>query len=89
MTPGMQEAVSRLVRALHDPIDARVMGTARVREVIYEALKGEQGSALSALILNQGNYSRVIRILSQLHKSFDQGVTVESLADQANMSVSN
>ena len=38
MTASMQEAVVRLLRALGDPLDARVMGEARVREVIFEAL---------------------------------------------------
>ncbi|SIS90133.1 AraC family transcriptional regulator [Neptunomonas antarctica] len=89
MTEGMQEAVSRLVRALHDPLDAHVMGQARVREVVFEALKGQQGPALKALILHQGNYSRVIRVLSELQQKIDEGITVEALAVRANMSVSN
>lgn len=88
MTPGMHEAVVRLLRVLHDPLDCKVMGAARVREVIYEALKGDQGPALRALIHNQGHYSRIVRVLSQMHAEFAEELSVERLARRANMSVS-
>lgn len=88
MTGSMHEAVIRLLRALHDPQDMRVMGRQRVREVIYEALKGEQGPALRALILNQGNYSRIVRVLTHMHRDFGQELSVEELAREANMSAS-
>ncbi|WP_166264579.1 AraC family transcriptional regulator [Marinobacter caseinilyticus] len=88
MTQGMQEAVVRLLRALHDPLDAQVMGTARIREVIFEALKGSQGPALRALTLNQGHYARIVQVLTQMHAGFTDDMTVEHLARQANMSVS-
>ena len=89
MTDGMREAVTRLVRALSDPLDAKVMGISRVREVLFEALKGEQGPALRALVHSHGHYSRVIRVLGDLHQHFDQSLNVDDLAQQANMSVSN
>ncbi len=88
MTAGMHGAVARLLRTLHDPLDTRVMGTARVREVIFEALKGEQGAALRALVLNQGHYSRIVQVLSQMHAEFAEELSVERLARQANMSAS-
>ncbi|MFE8071884.1 AraC family transcriptional regulator N-terminal domain-containing protein [Marinobacteraceae bacterium S3BR75-40.1] len=89
MTQSMHEAMVRLVRALHDPVDARVMGRARVREVVYEALKGEQGAALRALVLNQGHYSRIVQVLSRIHADFDREHTVEQLAEHASMSASS
>ncbi|MFA7553334.1 MAG: AraC family transcriptional regulator [Spongiibacteraceae bacterium] len=88
MNPAMEEAVTRLVRALHSPADAAVMGQARVREVIFEALKDQQGPALRALVSNQGNYSRIIQVLSKLHQHFDDTIRVEDMASEASMSVS-
>jgi len=88
MSAGMHEALARLLRALHDPLDARVMGRARVREVVFEALKGAQGPALRALVWNQGSYARIVQALSRMHAAFDQELRVEELARQANMSVS-
>ncbi|APE31371.1 AraC family transcriptional regulator [Halomonas aestuarii] len=89
MTASMQEAVVRLLRALGDPLDARVMGEARVREVIFEALKGEQGPALRALVHHQGHYSQIIQVLAQMHADVTQVASVEGLAREANMSVSS
>lgn len=88
MTPSMQEAVTRLAQTLHDPGEAAVMGKARVREVLYEALKDKQGPALRALVANSGHYSRVIDVLEKLHGHFDDSISVEDMASQANMSVS-
>ncbi|MFQ3237704.1 MAG: AraC-like DNA-binding protein [Paraglaciecola sp.] len=88
MRPAMEEAVTRLIRALHSPADAAVMGKARVREVIYEALKDQQGPALRALVSNQGNYSRIIQVLSNLHQGYDDTIRVEDMAREASMSVS-
>ena len=88
MTQGMHEAIVRLLRALVDPMEARVMGRGRVREVIYEALKGEQGPALRALVQNNGQYSRIVRVLQQIHAEYAREYTVEELATLANMSTS-
>lgn len=89
MTASMQEAVVRLLRALNDPLDARVMGEARVREVIFEALKGEQGAALRALVNHQGHYSQIIQALAQMHADVTHNASVEVLARDAHMSVSS
>lgn len=88
MTGSMHEAVIRLLRALHDPMDARIAGQQRIREVVYEALKGQQGQALRALIRNQGNYSRIVRVLTHIHTDYRKELSVEALAREANMSVS-
>ncbi|MGI0117125.1 AraC family transcriptional regulator N-terminal domain-containing protein [Zooshikella sp. RANM57] len=88
MTKGMEEAVIRLLRALYDPQAARVMGHNRVREVIFEALQGEQGPALRALVQNQGHYSRIVQVLTQMHSELADDISVEQLARRANMSLS-
>lgn len=88
MTEGMQDAVLRLTRTLHVEIECRTMGTARIRDVVFEALKGEQGEALRALVLGHGNYSRIVQVLSKLHSHFADDFSVEQLASQANMSTS-
>lgn len=89
MTSSMADAVLRLLRALHDPAECEAMGEARMRDLVFEALKGEQGPALEALVLNQGHYARIARVLSELHAGFTEAPSVEQLASQANMSVSS
>ncbi|MFG6137334.1 MULTISPECIES: AraC family transcriptional regulator [Halomonas] len=88
MTDGMSEAVLRLLRTLHDPAEAAAMGPLRVRDVVFEALRGEQGPALRALVHHQGHYSRIVQVLSWLHGHFAEEVSVEALARQASMSPS-
>ncbi|WP_233407764.1 AraC family transcriptional regulator [Marinomonas spartinae] len=89
MSSGMQEAVIRLVRALHDETTAKIMGTSRVREVIFEALQSSQGDAIRALVANQGLFSRIVLALKQMHTELDQEIRVEQLAENANMSASS
>ncbi|GHC22096.1 AraC family transcriptional regulator [Kushneria pakistanensis] len=88
MTDSMQMAVVRLVNALDDPKECATMGAARIREVIFEALKGDQGPALRALVNGQGHYSRIVQVLSKLQVSFAEDFSVGQLAQQANMSIS-
>ena len=88
MTPGMQAAVLRLVHALHEPSELNTMGTARIRDVVFEALKGEQGQALKALVRGHGHYARIVQVLSLLHRDFANDYSVDQLARQASMSPS-
>ena len=88
MTDGMQDAVQRLAHTLHTPVECKTMGSARIRDVVFEALKGEQGQALRALVLGHGNYSRIVQVLSRLHAKFAEDFSIEQLAAQANMSAS-
>ncbi len=88
MTAGMQDAVGRLAGTLRCETECSIMGAARIREVVFEAIKGEQGPALRALVNGQGHYSRIVQVLSKLHVSFADEFTVEQLAQQASMSVS-
>lgn len=88
MNEGMQRAMLRLANTLHDDLECTIMGDARIRDVVFEALKGEQGPALRALVKGHGHYSRIVQILSKLHAQFADDFSVEQLAQQANMSVS-
>ncbi|GED21992.1 AraC family transcriptional regulator [Halomonas sabkhae] len=88
MTAGMQAAVERLLRTLHDPAETTAMGEARVRDVVFEALKGEQGAAMRALVQHDGHYSRIVQVLTWLHEHYAADVAIETLAQQASMSPS-
>lgn len=88
LTEGMRGAAVRLLRTLHDPAELAALGELRVRDLVFEALKGEQGPALRALVRHQGHYSRIVQVLSHLHAHYAQEVSVEALARQASMSPS-
>lgn len=84
----MREAVERLLRCLHDPLECRIMGQARLREVLFAALRGPQAGVLRALVEQQGQFARVAASLSYLHEHFARPLNVETLARCANMSAS-
>ncbi|WP_447893880.1 AraC family transcriptional regulator N-terminal domain-containing protein [Vreelandella sp. GE22] len=88
MNAAMQGAVARLIDTLHESEACSAMGAARIRDVVYEALKGEQGPALRALVQGHGHYARIVQVLARLHDHFAEEVSVEALARQVNMSSS-
>ncbi|MGP4954780.1 AraC family transcriptional regulator [Pseudomonas helleri] len=84
----MRQSVERLLRCLPDPLECRIMGRARLREVLFAALRGPQASVLRALVEQQGQFARVAASLTHLHEHFAEPLNVETLARCANMSAS-
>ena len=84
----MRERVERLLQCLQDPMDARVLGPGRVREVLYAALRGPQAGILRALVEQQGHFARIGAALTYLQAHYADPLSVETLARCANMSVS-
>jgi AraC-like DNA-binding protein len=84
----MRESVERLLRCLHDPLECQVMGAARVREVLYTALRGPQAGVLRALVEQQGHFARIAASLQYLRDHYDEALSVDELAGCANMSAS-
>ncbi|WP_028693996.1 AraC family transcriptional regulator [Pseudomonas cremoricolorata] len=85
---SMRASVERLLECLQDPLDAQVLGPARVREVLYTALRGPQAGVLRALVEQQGHFARIGASLSFLREHYSEPLGVEALAERANMSVS-
>lgn len=89
LDPAMADAVQRLAQCLEDPAASRVLGPGRVREVLFAALNGPQGQSLRQLVQQHGHYARIAESLNYLHRHFAQPLTVEALAERANMSASH
>ncbi len=81
-------AVIRLLEALRTPVEARVLGPQIVREIIYRVLCGEQGGALRALATRHSHCGRIGKVLRHVHSHFTAPLDVETLAEEASMSVS-
>lgn len=89
MNASMHQTVLRLLQTLNDPLEARVLGTARVQELLFEALRSTCSSALRQLLRQHGHFSRIVHALDLLHRHYTQPLEVERLAREANMSVSS
>ncbi|SDB28496.1 AraC-type DNA-binding protein [Pseudomonas sp. NFACC23-1] len=85
---AMRGCVERLLQCLHDPLECQVMGQARLRELLFVALRGPQADVLRALVEQQGQFARIAAALSHLHAHFTEPLNVETLASCANMSAS-
>jgi len=88
MSTALNSAFIRLLHALHDDQEAAILGTSIVEEIIYRVLIGNNGHVLFDLARHDGQYARIAKTLNFLHKEFAENITVEALAEQANMSVS-
>ncbi|MCE0463607.1 MULTISPECIES: AraC family transcriptional regulator [Pseudomonas] len=85
---AMRGCVERLLQCLHDPLECQVMGQARLRELLFVALRGPQADVLRALVEQHGQFARIAAALSHLHAHFTEPLNVETLASCANMSAS-
>jgi len=85
---AMRGCVERLLQCLHDPLESRIMGLARVRELLFTALRGPQADVLRALVEQQGQFSRVATSLNYLHAHYAEPLNIETLAGYAHMSAS-
>ena len=85
----MTDALLRLLDCLEDDLSARALYAARVREVIFEALRGPQGHLLRRLIHERGAYARIGTAINHLHADYAKSLSVEELAASVHMSASS
>lgn len=82
------DAAERLLKTLSSPAEARILGPQIVREITYRVLCSEQADALKALVTRRSKLAQIAKILKRIHSEFDKKIDVETLADEAGMSVS-
>ncbi|HYQ23514.1 AraC family transcriptional regulator [Stenotrophomonas sp.] len=87
MQPAMQASVLRLLETLGDPLEAAVLGPARVRELYYRVLTGAQGGAMREALAMRGRFGRIGKVLRHIHGAYATALEVEGLAAEAGMSV--
>ncbi|CAB3797329.1 HTH-type transcriptional activator RhaS [Paraburkholderia caffeinitolerans] len=83
----LSNAVLRLVEALAQPSDARILGPSIVREICYRVLSGEQGDAIRAALTHQHHFGRIAKALRRIHVDYRGDLDVETLAAEAGMSL--
>ncbi|MCP4185355.1 MAG: AraC family transcriptional regulator [Hyphomicrobiales bacterium] len=82
------QSVIRLLRALEDPLDCRILGPAAIREVSYRVLRSSQGDVLRGLALSDSNAYRVFRVQRFLEENYTNHLDITSIARNCNMSES-
>lgn len=84
----LQLSCMRLLNALKNRSEAQILGPGLVREIIYRVLVGPQGHTLFGLAQHDGHYARVAKALNRVHQNYAQELSVDTLASEANMSIS-
>ena len=87
LNEALADSTLRLLQALSDPLEAQVLGPARVEEICFRVLLGEQGGAVRAALTYQGHFGRIARALQRIHADWRQPLDVPHLASEAGMSV--
>lgn len=88
MDEGMLDVCKRLMQALCNPVESVILADSLMEELAFRALMSQEGHVLFDLARHEGHYARVAKALDYLHKNYKQSVTVQDLADEANMSIS-
>jgi AraC-like DNA-binding protein len=88
-SPVFIESVLRLLRLLATPEDIRALAPLAEREILYRLLKSDEGWRLRQIAAGHGQARRIAKAIAWLRTHFHEGLRVEALAEEANMSVSS
>lgn len=89
LTDALRDAAERLLKSLFSNSDARILGPQIVREITYLVLCGEQADALKALVTRRSKFAQIAKTLRRIHAEYAEKLDVETLAHDADMSVSS
>jgi len=85
----LTDALHRLLDALANAERARILGALALREIYYLLLSRKEGDMLRAFILQDRHSFRIARVLDYIQENLHETLSVEVLADKANMSQSS
>tara|TARA_Y100001960_G_C14729163_1_gene856569 strand:- start:1091 stop:1978 length:888 start_codon:yes stop_codon:yes gene_type:complete len=88
MEAGMLDTCKRVMKALLDPHEWQILGDNLKEELVYRALCSQEGHVLFNLAHHEGHYARVAKALEKVHQEYAANLSVQSLAEIANMSTS-
>jgi AraC-like DNA-binding protein len=88
MDEKLAGSVVRFLEAMSSPLEADMLGPALIREIYFRIFVGEQGGAMRAALTNQGHFGKIAKAVRIIHTHYEQTLTVDNLASEANMSVS-
>ncbi|WP_025537625.1 AraC family transcriptional regulator [Vibrio parahaemolyticus] len=88
MNEAMLDACKRLMKALCNDLDVAILGESLLEEIVYRTLVSKEGHVLFELAHQEGSYARVAKALNRVHAEYHEQLNVQTLAEEANMSVS-
>ena len=89
LTLPVMDALLRIARLLDTPQDIPVLAPLHEQELLYRLLTGEQGPRLRSIAAADSQGHRTARAIEWIKGNFDQPLSIDALADTANMSKSS
>lgn len=87
MDDTMRTSVLHFLEAMHQPLEAAVLGPGLLRELYFRVLTGAQGSSMREALAMRGQFGRIGRSLQMIHAGYAQPLDVTQLAEEAGMSI--
>jgi AraC-like DNA-binding protein len=87
MDEAMQISVLRFLEAMHQPLDAVVLGPSLLRELYFRVLTGAQGGSMREALAMRGQFGKIGRSLRLIHTEYMRPLDVTQLAEESGMSV--
>lgn len=87
MDAPMKASVLRFLEAMHDPLEAVVLGPSLLRELYYRVLTGPQGPSMRAALGMRAQFGKVGHALRRIHADYAGKLDLPLLAREAGMSV--
>ncbi len=84
----MSGAIIRLLSCLRSKIDARILGSNIVREMMYRVLSGPHASSLLALLKRNQHLGKIYTSLDWIHHHYANSLNIPDLASDVCMSIS-
>lgn len=88
VTPELLDAWVRMLRLTKNPRDIPALAPAYEREILYRVLQGPMGWMLRDIATPDTSLARISRVVQRIRQDFARPLRMESLAEDAAMSVS-
>ena len=82
------ESCVRLLKAIQNTQDERILAPLIKKEILYRILQDEKGHVLQSLAENNRKFYIISKVLQRIHKSYNQNFDMQSLAKDNGMSSS-
>jgi AraC-like DNA-binding protein len=83
----LSNVVKRLLVVMQNPQDCKVLAPNILREILYSILKNNK--SLYAMTEHNTNFSRIARVLRNIHNNYSKNISIDDMANEAQMSVSS
>jgi AraC-like DNA-binding protein len=85
---SLADAVLRLLKALSDPNEAKILGLQLIREIHFRLLQSRDGDSVWAAMGFDGHFAKISRALQTIHRDYSRTLQVSHLANEVGMSES-